>query len=400
MKRFLLGVVLCVSLPLVTNGCHPRRRAVAPSEAPAVPVSHPVQANVTDFVDFTGRTDAVEAVDIRPRVTGYLTKMPFKEGKEVKKDDLLFEIDPRPHKAQLDQAMSQVNLYKAAQKLAETTYARDLATYTASTGAVSMQQLDQDRAAVEEAAARVRTYEAMMEVYKLNLELCQVVSPIDGRISRYYLTRGNLVNQDQTLLTTVVSLNPIYAYFDLDEPTFLMIRRAIDEGTTKRPGEGEIPVFMRLQGEEGFPHEGRVNFVNNQVNPTTGSVVLVGLACKNAILIVEFAHQQQDRGVLPRWEATVEACRLRLRPILMTSFAFILGVVPLVIATGAGAEMRRALGTAVFSGMLGVTMFGNFLTPVFYYALQWFGKEPARREPAVGTSLGGPTPGHEGEGGP
>ncbi len=106
-----------------------------------------------------------------------------------------------------------------------------------------------------------------------------------------------------------------------------------------------------------------------------GLIVLVGLACKNAILIVEFAKQQQDNGV-ERRQATLEAVRLRLRPILMTSFAFILGVVPLVIATGAGAEMRRSLGVAVFAGMLGVTMFGIFLTPVFYYVIQWFGRPP------------------------
>jgi multidrug efflux pump len=107
-----------------------------------------------------------------------------------------------------------------------------------------------------------------------------------------------------------------------------------------------------------------------------GFVVLVGLASKNAILIVEFAKQQQEAGV-SRWQATLEACRLRLRPILMTSFAFILGVVPLVISKGAGAEMRRSLGLAVFSGMLGVTFFGVFLTPVFYYVIQWFGQKPA-----------------------
>ncbi|HEY7423897.1 MAG TPA: efflux RND transporter permease subunit [Gemmataceae bacterium] len=106
-----------------------------------------------------------------------------------------------------------------------------------------------------------------------------------------------------------------------------------------------------------------------------GFVVLVGLASKNAILIVEFAKQRQGAGV-GRYEATVEACRLRLRPILMTSFAFILGVVPLVIASDAGAEMRRALGTAVFAGMLGVTLFGIFLTPVFFYVIQWFGRQP------------------------
>jgi multidrug efflux pump len=110
-----------------------------------------------------------------------------------------------------------------------------------------------------------------------------------------------------------------------------------------------------------------------------GFVVLVGLASKNAILIVEFAKQQREEGKAPR-EATLEAVRLRLRPILMTSFAFIFGVVPLVIATGAGAEMRRSLGLAVFSGMLGVTLFGIFLTPVFFYVIQWLG---ARRAPAI-----------------
>ena len=111
-----------------------------------------------------------------------------------------------------------------------------------------------------------------------------------------------------------------------------------------------------------------------------GFVVLVGLASKNAILIVEFARQQQREG-MPRYEATLEASRLRLRPILMTSFAFILGVVPLVLAEGAGAEMRRTLGTAVFSGMLGVTLFGIFLTPVFYYVIMRFSHQGRPADP-------------------
>jgi len=121
-----------------------------------------------------------------------------------------------------------------------------------------------------------------------------------------------------------------------------------------------------------------------------GFVVLVGLASKNAILIVEFAKQQQEEGV-PRRQATLEASRLRLRPILMTSFAFIFGVVPLVIAKGAGAEMRRSLGLAVFSGMLGVTLFGILLTPVFFYVIQWFGRDkPAQPAPAPALGADGP----------
>jgi multidrug efflux system membrane fusion protein len=104
-----------------------------------------------------------------------------------------------------------------------------------------------------------------------------VTSPIDGQVSRYYLTLGNLVNQDQTLLSTVVSLDPMYAYFDVDEPTVLRVRRATNEGKIKRPQDGLVPVLMGLQGEEGFPHRGNVDFVNNQVNPTTGSLSVRGV---------------------------------------------------------------------------------------------------------------------------
>src|SRR5205085_103031 len=111
-----------------------------------------------------------------------------------------------------------------------------------------------------------------------------------------------------------------------------------------------------------------------------GFLVLVGLACKNAILIVEFAKAQREAG-RSRWEATLDACRLRLRPIIMTSFAFILGVVPLMVSEGAGAEMRRTLGTAVFAGMLGVTLFGIFLTPIFYFVIQWLKDRGGQAEP-------------------
>jgi multidrug efflux system membrane fusion protein len=128
-----------------------------------VPVSQPVQRSVTDYVEFTGRTDAVNTVNIVPRVTGYLVKMPFKEGSLVKKDDLLFEVDPRPYKAQLDQAEGQVKLYQAQLKLARTTLERDIG-ISKTPGAVSPQQLDQDRAAVEQAEASVKAAEASLEV--------------------------------------------------------------------------------------------------------------------------------------------------------------------------------------------------------------------------------------------
>ncbi len=273
------GLLLCVA------GCQHRSLQAAAREAPAVPVSRPVVREVTDYVDFTGRTQAVNSVNIVPRATGYLVNpskdgkplTPFKEGSEVKAGELLFEIDPRPYKAQYDQAVGQVGLYKAQLNLANVTLARDEQLARSSPGAISAQQVDQDRAAVAEADAQVKAAEASLETYKLNLSFCKVTSPIDGQVSRYYLTLGNLVTQDQTLLTTVVSLDPMYAYVDVDEPTVLRVRRAINAGVIKPYASGQIPILMELQDEKGYPHEGNIDFANNQVNPTTGSILVRGV---------------------------------------------------------------------------------------------------------------------------
>jgi membrane fusion protein, multidrug efflux system len=276
-RSLILGLFCCV-FPAVLGGCQANRLRVAPPEPPVVPISQPVQREVTDYVDFTGRTEAVHSVDIRPRVTGYLVKMPFQEGSEVKAGNLLFVVDPRPYQAQLDQAKGQVDLYRASLKLAQTTLARDRAINALSPNSISQQQFDQEQAVVDEADARVKAYEKAMELYRLNHEFTRVVSPIDGQISRYYLTLGNLVNADQTLLTTIVSVDPMYAYFEMDEPTLLRIRRAVNEGKIKMPRDRTtMPVLMGLQGEDGFPHQGTINFVNNQVNPTTGSILVRGV---------------------------------------------------------------------------------------------------------------------------
>ena len=156
MNRSLLGLVLVCCVLATSGSCHRTPVAVTNNEPPTLPVSKPVQRQVTDYGEFTGRTVAVNSVDIRPRVTGYLTKMAYREGAEVKKDDLLFEIDPRPYQAQYDQAAGQVNLNTAALRLARTTLARDQAVASKSQGAVSLQELDQDRASVDEADARSR----------------------------------------------------------------------------------------------------------------------------------------------------------------------------------------------------------------------------------------------------
>jgi len=276
---------VCLSF-LVALGCGRGPMLPGDSGPPIVNVSQPVVDDVIDYIDYTGRTDSPNAVDIRPRVTGYLTKMPFKEGSDVKAGELLFEVDIRPYQAQLDQAEGQLELAKARLKLAQANNA--LALDTAKTpGAISVQDLNKYEAAAEEAMAEVDAATANVEVNRLNRNFCEVTSPIDGMVSRYYFTLGNLVNQDQSLLTTVVSLDPMYAYFDVDERTLLRIRNAINDGKLKPKKPGEIPVMMGLQGEEGYPHQGVVNFINNKVDPFTGTITLRGM----------FANQLPTEGV-------------------------------------------------------------------------------------------------------
>lgn len=264
-------------LLLAAIGCQPNAARKPASEMPVVPVSHPVQRKVTDYVDFTGRTDSKFSVDVRARVSGYLVHRYFKDGQYVKKGDPLFEIDPGPYKAQLNQALSQVKLNEASLKLAQVTYDRDRSVALAAPGSVSQQTLDVDRTAVEEARERVKAAEASTEIYKLNVGFTKINSPIDGQISRAYLTEGNLVIQDQTLLTTIVSLDPMFVYFDLDEPTLNRLRAEIKQEKLKPLRDGSMPVSMGLQGEESHPHKGTINFVNNQVNPNTGSITMRGV---------------------------------------------------------------------------------------------------------------------------
>jgi multidrug efflux system membrane fusion protein len=275
MFRYGILVLFGASVLALIGGCGEAPAQLAPPQPPAVPVSKPVRQEVTDYVDFTGRTDAIQAVNVIARVTGYLVQMPFKEGSEVKKDQLLFEIDPRPYQDQLRLGEAQLATYKAQQQLADADFVR--ATRLIKDKTISEQQFEQYKSTKEQAAAQVQSAEANIAIYKLNLEFTRVTSPIDGRVSRYYLTLGNLVNQDQTLLTTVVSQDPMYAYFDTDEPTLLRVRRAVAEGKIKPAVANKNPVLMGLQDEEGFPHSGTIDFINNEVNPTTGSITVRGV---------------------------------------------------------------------------------------------------------------------------
>ncbi len=264
---------LLVPLLALVCGCRQPPPSQDPSKLAAFAVSHPVRRQVTDYVEYTGRTAAVQAEEIKARVTGFLVDMPFKEGAEVKKDDVLFKIDDRPYKAQLDQAQAQVGLYESQLKLAKANLKRDQELFEKSKGAgVSRQTLDADLAQQEQAEAAVKAAQASLEVFKLNLEYTVVKSPIDGQAGRYNQPRGNLVMQDSTLLTTVQSVDPIYVYFDMDMPSY----RKFQAGVAQGPGE-KIAVSLALQGDEGYPRPGSIDFFNNLVNPATDTLLVRGV---------------------------------------------------------------------------------------------------------------------------
>jgi RND family efflux transporter MFP subunit len=244
-----------------------------------VTVSRPVERDVTDHADFTGRTAAVDSVEVRARVLGYLDKVHFKEGALVKKGDLLFEIDPRPYRADLGRAEGTVAQYDARVRRTEHDYRRVKSLLTR--GAVGQEEYDRYEADYREAAANLDVARANRDLAALNLEYSRIIAPVSGRVSRYVVTVGNLIQSgDQnggTLLTTIVSVDPMYVYFDVDERTVLRIRQLIREGKASSAQETEWPVALGLATEEGFPHEGTIDFEENQVNPKTGTLRVRGV---------------------------------------------------------------------------------------------------------------------------
>jgi RND family efflux transporter MFP subunit len=270
---FVLG--FCFTL----TGCveaPPAPKAVAPMP---VSVSYPVEQYVTDYADYTARTAAVDSVEVRAHVWGYLDKVNFTEGALVKKGDVLFELDPRPYVALLNQAKGKVRQDEAQLKYDDAEYQRNV--QLISSGATSRSELDKITAARGIDIANIAADKAIVASRQLDLEYTKVIAPVSGRVSRYVVTVGNLIQSgDQnggTLLTTVVSVDPMYAYFDVDEYTALRVRQLIREGKSDSPRDGGYPVSLGLANEQGFPHEGTINFVDNQVNPKTGTIRLRGV---------------------------------------------------------------------------------------------------------------------------
>jgi len=275
----LLGLGLCLGICVALTGCARTPAQMPQPGPPTVTITNPLERDVTDDEQYTGRTAAVDAVQILARVTGYLEKINFKDGADVEQADVLYEIDPRPYQAQYDAAVAQLAQSEANLKLARANNERFQSLAKEQPGAVTPQQLDQYQSQEEQAIAAVNLARANRESAKLNLGWTKVTAPISGQLSRTLVTQGNLVVADQTVLTNIVSQDPMYAYFDVDEPTMLRVQQLIREGkfkSAREPGV-RVPVYLGLASERDYPHEGYVDFINNQVDPATATLQIRGI---------------------------------------------------------------------------------------------------------------------------
>ncbi|MBC7818383.1 MAG: efflux RND transporter periplasmic adaptor subunit [Planctomycetaceae bacterium] len=286
------------------TGCEKSNAGAEKKAAPPVKVemATPTEKEVTDFQDFTGRLEAVESVEIRARVSGYLTKIAFDPsielGAEVEVGDSLFEIDERPYLNTLATADAQLAQATARQKTTAAELARteELVAKKAATA----RDLERDVGQNAEAVASIQVASASIAQAKLDLEFAKITAPISGRISRSVPSVGDLITPATGLLTSIVSVDPIHLYFDMDEPTLQTLQKLVREGKLKGPMEGEIPLLMGLTTDDGHPHRGKLDFIENQVDPNTGTIRVRGV----------FANPKPERGPRPLTPGSFARVRL------------------------------------------------------------------------------------------
>jgi RND family efflux transporter MFP subunit len=267
-----LSPILIVLAGLLA-GCGEKQAPQAAAAAPPVTVAQPVKRTVTDWDEFTGRFDAVESVEVRPRVGGFITAVEFRDGTFVKAGDLLYLIDARPFEAVATQAEGQLSDARAKVELGKRELDRALTLQQSQNVADNI--VDQRRQALQAARAAETQAEGVLKAAQLNVEFTHVTAPISGRVSRHLVSVGNLVQGSEgssTLLTSIVTLDPIYIYFDIDEATYLKYNRLWFEG--KRPSSRDTPnpVEVTLTGETKPSHNGTINFLDNQLDVSTGTL--------------------------------------------------------------------------------------------------------------------------------
>jgi RND family efflux transporter MFP subunit len=265
----LLGVLMPVICSIA--GCKQ-----GPAAAPALPevaTAQVISKRIKDWDEYTGRFQAVDSVEIRPRASGYIDSVKFREGQQVKQGDVLFVIDQRPYRADHDRARAGLELARSQYELAKLEAAR--AQKLKDSGAVSREELDSRLSQLNQQEASVAAAKATLDSAALMLSFTNVVAPIDGRVGRAEVTKGNLVtggNEGGTLLTTIVSVDPIYVYFEGDENAYLRYQAMARQGERTSSRDTRNPVRVGLADETGFPHEGRMDFVDNQLDVRTGTI--------------------------------------------------------------------------------------------------------------------------------
>lgn len=275
-SAFLIPTILALTLSLVA-GCSPEAEARTSAEPPppTVTVRLLELEDVVEYEEVTARLEAPEVVEIRPRVSGYLTEVRFRPGELVRKGDVLCIIDPRPKQAVHDRAEADVRRARVRVEITEREARR--AEQLFETKAISIEEADQRRWAHTDAQAALQSAEAALEIARLDLEYCAVKSPIDGRVSRALVTVGNNVSGVDgftTLLTTVVSVDPMFAYSDVDEAALLRFRALLRDGVLETNRAGRVVVEMGLANETGFPHKGFVESLDNRLEAATGSILV------------------------------------------------------------------------------------------------------------------------------
>lgn len=259
----LLGVLAAA----VLAACSSQAASSTAPQAPQVSVATVLSQQVRRWDEFPGRVSAVDSVELRPRVSGYVQRVAFAEGQDVRKGDLLFVIDPRPYRASLDQAQAQLERARSEASLAAAQNARAKTLIEAK--AISREDFEARSAASSQGNAAVRAAEAAVAAARLDLQFTEVRSPIDGRAGRVLVTAGNLAQADSTLLTTVVSQDPVYVDFEADERAWLRYSQNASDGERAVVHD---PVQVGLASEDGYPHAGTVASVDNQVDPGTGTI--------------------------------------------------------------------------------------------------------------------------------
>lgn len=262
------GLLLLLGLALA--GCSQSGGAPPQMPPPQVNVAAVVQKEVTLWDEFTGRVEAVDKVEIRPRVAGYLEKVNFEEGHDVKKGELLFQIDDREYRAAHARAVAEVERARSRAALAQRQLERSR--QLVSNKLVARNDLDLREDELAQAQADVKATQAAAEQARLNLDFTRIIAPIDGRVGKALVTQGNLVAPGSSLLTTVVSMDPVYVSFEGDENTYLRYQGLDRQGERQSSRIASNPVRMGLADEQGYPHEGVMNFVDNELDAGTGTI--------------------------------------------------------------------------------------------------------------------------------